>query len=371
MYDDKIDTMNDKYKILVTARFVKEDLKAIGDSIESVRFAGWGTTRKLLTEQELIRELNGVDIFISEYETISEEVIKASEKLKLIACCRNEPLASIDIGTATEQGIPVIYPPGRNAVSVAEHAFGLMLSISRNIHKVDHLIKYTTELTRVEYEEKTRGKMGVPSEWSFDANAPMNRFSGQELAGKVMGLVGIGAVGSQIAIRANAFNMKVIVHDPYVSDQRIESFGASRIPLDELMTESDYVVMAARVRDDNKDMIHDGNLRLMKQTAFFINVARAHMVDHHALHRVLKAKQIAGAGLDVFPTEPIPEDFPFIGLDNVILTPHLAGSTSDVEKYHSKMIVNDISLILEGKEPVNLFNPGSWKTSSFNRNQNK
>ena len=356
--------------MLITARFDKVQLTSLQEWIASVRYSGWGVDRRLLDESSLIDEWKDVDIFISEYETISSKVIRAAENLKLIACCRNEPLASIDIEDATERGIPVIYPPGRNAVSVAELTFGFMISVSRNIHKVYHLIKYTTELTRIPYRTGQKGKMNVPSEWSFDPRAPLNRFGGQELAGKVLGIVGIGAIGKEIAKRANAFQMKVYAYDPYVPDLHIEKFGASSKPLGELVRDSDYIVIAARVREDNKGMISEGLFRLMKPTAFFINVARAHLVDYDALYTTLKNKGIAGAALDVYPLEPIPEDYPFIDLDNVILSPHLGGSSTDIEKHHSQMIVDDISLILNGNKPVNLFNPESWQNSYFQQDNN-
>jgi D-3-phosphoglycerate dehydrogenase len=361
--------MDDKYKVLITARFAKELLEGLEKSIASVQYSGWGVTRELLGEDQLIRELEGVDIFISEYETISRRVIQSSEQLKLIACCRNEPVASIDVDAATERGIPVLYPPGRNAVSVAEYAFGLMINLSRHIHEVYHLMKYTHELTRVEYKEHARGRMGFPSEWSFDASAPLVRFGGPELAGKVLGIVGIGAIGSQLAKRAKAFNMAVITHDPYVSDDYIESFGAARIPLDELFRLSDYIVIAARVRQDNRGMINTELLDSMKPTAYFINIARAILVDYDALYRVLKNNRIAGAALDVYPREPIPADDPFLQLDHVICSPHLAGSSTDVERYHSSMAVEDIASAIEGKRPARIFNPESWEKSYFYRNQ--
>ena len=357
--------MNEKYKLLITARFIKDELDRIKDSIESVEYAGWGVSRNLLQEDELIKRLQGIDIFISEYETISAKVIQSCPDLKLIACCRNEPLASIEIEEATKRGIPVLYPPGRNAISVAEFAFGLMLSLSRHIHEADHLIKHTTELTRISYRSNTPGRMNVPSEWSFAPSAPMNRFIGPELAGKVLGIVGIGAIGSEIALRANAFGMKVVSYDPYRSDQRLERFGATRVDLNDLMSSSDYVVIAARVRDDNKHLINKENLGLMKKNAYIINIARAFLMDYDALYEVLENKSIAGAALDVYPSEPITEDFPFIKLKNVLLSPHLSGSTTDLEKYHSKMVVDDISLILDGKRPINLYNGQSWEESNF------
>ncbi len=342
-------------------------LNKLDDSIASVRYAGWGVNKKLLDEDELIRELKGVDIFISEYETISSHVIESSDHLKIIACCRNEPHASIDVETATELGIPVLFPPGRNSVSVAEFAFGFMLSLSRNIHKVDHLIKHTKELTRIPYRSKTKGRMNVPSEWSFDARAPMHHYGGPELAGKTLGIIGIGAIGSQVSTRANAFQMKVITHDPYVSDEHIESFGAKREPLENLLQESDYILMSARVRDDNRHLVNEESFRLMKPSAYFVNIARAHLVDYDALYDALKEKRIAGAALDVYPSEPIPEDYPFIGLDNIILSPHLAGASPDIVKNHTRMVVEDISLMLKGQRPQHLYNPESWEKCTFKR----
>jgi D-3-phosphoglycerate dehydrogenase len=362
--------MHTRYKVLITARFMKEKLKTLEDSIASVQYSGWGVTRELLGEDQLIRELEGVDIFISEYETISRRVIMSSDQLKLIACCRNEPVASIDVDAATERGIPVLYPPGRNAVSVAEYAFGLMINISRNIHEVYHLMRYTNELTRTGYRDHARGKMGFPSEWSFDASAPLVRFGGPELANKVLGIVGIGAIGSQIATRARAFGMDVITHDPYVTDHYIEGFGARRIPLEDLFRHADYIVMAARVRDDNRGMITGELLDSMKPTAYLVNIARAILVDYDALYRVLKDKRIAGAALDVYPREPIPADDPFLSLDNVICSPHLAGSSTDVKRYHSRMAVEDIASVLRGEMPERLFNPESWEESYFYNQSN-
>lgn len=357
--------MANKYNVLITARFVEKELKAIENAIDKLAFSGWGKTRNLLPEDQLIEALQGMDIFISEYETISRRVIESADRLKLIACCRNEPIASIDVEAATERGIPVLYPPGRNAVSVAEYAIGMMISISRNIHEVYHLMKYTTELTKTNYKEHTRGRMGFPSEWSFDASAPLVRFGGPELAGKVLGIVGIGAIGTQVSLRANAFGMEVITHDPYVSDEHIQQFGARRIPLKNLFEQSDYILISARVRDDNRGMITRKLLGSMKPTSYFVNIARATLVDYDALYDILKSKSIAGAVLDVYPQEPIPADYPFLQLDNVICSPHLAGSSTDVENYHSRMAVEDISQVIKGQKPERLFNPESWEKSYF------
>ena len=357
--------MEEKYNFLITARLVKDQLKAIEHAIGNIVFTGWGETRELLPEDQLIKTLKGMDIFISEYETISRKVIESADRLKLIACCRNEPLASIDVDAATERGIPVLYPPGRNAVSVAEYVFGLMISISRNIHEVYHLMKYTTELTKTDYKEHARGRMGFPSEWSFDASAPLVRFGGPELAGKVLGIVGIGAIGTQVSLRANVFGMEVVTHDPYVTDAHIQRFGARRIPLNELFEQSDYILISARVREDNRGMITRELLERMKPTSYFVNIARATLVDYDALYDVLKSKSIAGAALDVYPREPIPADYPFLNLDNVICSPHLAGSSTDVKNYHSRMAVEDISLVIKGKKPERLFNPECWEKSYF------
>lgn len=357
-----------QYRLLLTARFDKAELERLNPYVSDVKISGWGVTRNKLSEEELQEQLADAEILISEYESLTRRILESAPRLQLIGCCRMGPEASVDMPTATALGIPVLYTPGRNAISVAEYTLGLMLSLVRHIHTVHHLLKYTPELTQVHYVDKsTTDMLSITSEWSLDSRAPFNRFQGVELAYKTLGLVGCGAIGTEIARRANAFAMNLVVYDPYIPATILESLGATSTSLDTLIGEADFVVMAAKVTPETTQMISADLIGMMKPTAYFINTARAALVDYDALFQALKSKSIAGAALDVYPQEPISQDNPFLELDNVVLSPHLAGASNDIPTHHSRMMVADLRDAFTGKRPKRLVNPEIWDTSRFVR----
>ena len=143
-----------------------------------------------MDKDSLISKLAEAEVAIIEFESITKEVINSAKSLKIIAACRNEPAANTDIDAATARNIPVLFTPGRNAVAVAEYTLGLMISIARGIPTTHHLLRYTDDLTSVSYADKAGDRKGVTSEWSLDPDAPFQRFQGDELMGKTVGVVG-------------------------------------------------------------------------------------------------------------------------------------------------------------------------------------
>ena len=159
-------------KTLVTARFDHNYLNELKSFATEIDFDGYGVHGVKMETDDLIKALEGKELLITEFEDISREVIEKSDSLKIIACCRNEPFASVDVEAATEKGIPVVFAKGRNAIAVAEHTIALLMCVSKNIALTDHLLKYTDELTGQTYSDKKGERKNVVSEWSMDPNAP-------------------------------------------------------------------------------------------------------------------------------------------------------------------------------------------------------
>jgi len=344
-------------KIFVTARFDQDELKKLAETGAQIEQAGFGITGQKLDEDELVLKLADVDIAIIEFENITDKVLTAAKKLKYLACLRNEPAASVDIAAANRLGIPVLFAPGRNAISVAEHTLGLMFSLARHIARTHHLLRYTDELTSITYNDKVGERQTITSEWSMDPRAPFQKFQGEELFEKTAGIVGFGLIGREIGKRLRALGMQLLVFDPYVAQEQLKEFSAQKVDLETLARESDFVVIAAKVTEETKGLFSASCFNLMKPTSFFINTARAAIVDYQALIEALATNKIAGAALDVYPVEPLPEDSRLRKLENVVLTPHLAGASRQVVKHHSRMVVADVREIIKGNKPRYLFNP--------------
>ena len=344
-------------KAFITARIDKTQVDRLISNGFEVEQGGFGLTGVKLTETELIEKFKNIEVAVVEFENITDAVLESANRLKVVACLRNEPGASLDIAAATKRGIPALFAPGRNAVAVAEYTLGLMISIARSIPTTHHLLRYTDELTAVSYSDKSGERKNVTSEWSMDPDAPFQRFQGDELMGKTVGLVGAGFIGQEIAKRVAALGMKLIAFDPYAKADQLAKLSITSVGLDELAAQSDFVVMAAKVTPESTGLFGAKQFGLMKSGAYFINTARAALVDYEALFQALNQKKIAGAGLDVYPTEPLPGDSPFRKLTNVVLSPHLAGATREVVEHHSKMVVDDLLGLIDGKVPTRLANP--------------
>ncbi len=347
-------------KTLITTRFDESALPALRRITEDYEFAGYGVTGNKMPVEEMKEKIKGVELLITEFEDITKEVIDDADSLKLIACCRNEAFASIDIEAATARGIPVLRAAGRNAIAVAEHAIALLMCVSKNIALTDHLLKYTDELTNVEYEDAGGKRATTMSEWSMDPTAPFALYGGgPELYGKVFGQIGFGMIGRETAKRAAALGMKVQIFDPYVSEEDMNKVVESTKveELADLMKTSDAVSINCNVVPETVGLVSREMIGLMKPTAYLINTARAKVLDYDALYDALAEGRIAGAGLDVYPVEPIPAGDKLLTLRNTVLTPHLAGSAKDIVRHQLDITLTDIKTYLDGGVPKFLCNP--------------
>jgi D-3-phosphoglycerate dehydrogenase len=348
-------------KTLLTARFTDESLRRLEGKLGLVVRAGFGTTGRKLDPDELRAASADATIVIVEYETLDRDFFASVPQLKLAACCRNEPGASVDLDAATAAGVPVLFPPGRNAVAVAEYTMGMMISIARHLHVAHHLLRHTNTLTKIRYADKMDARSQVTSEWSLEPGAPFQLFQGPELSGKCLGLVGCGVVGCEIARRARAFGMTILVADPYAPAETLRALDAQPATLTEVASNADFLVLAAKVTPETRGLVSREILARLKPTAYVINPARAAIMDYDALIELLRTRRIAGAALDVYPSEPLPDDHPLRSLDNVLLSPHLAGASTDIPAHHSQMITDDILRVLAGGRPQHLANPTVWE----------
>lgn len=287
--------------------------------------------------EQLIQHLSGIseiNVLLVHVAPVTIDVIQACRNLSIIGCLRANPV-NVDVDAATLMGIPVLSTPGRNAVAVAEFVIGAIIAYTRNIVKASTLLKN-----------------GL---WRYDFYYYEN--AGFELSGKTLGVIGFGQVGREVAKRAKAFDMNILAYDPYVQPSFIESFGAKPVTLENLLKESDIVSVHCALTKETYHLIGEKELRMMKPSAIIVNTARGGIIDERALASALENRVIAGAILDVFEDEPLPPDSPLLKLENVMVTPHIAGAAKDVAHRASLMIAEDIKRIIEGQEPLRCVNP--------------
>lgn len=327
-------------RVLITAPFSESGLKAIRDAGVTVVHQSWLETGKLYLGDSFIKPIKeaGAEIIVVEGDEVKEEVI-AGTSLRLIGSARNDP-NNISIPAATAKKIPVISAPGRNTNAVAELTIGLMLSVARKIVSCERFLKSDFFVN------------------DFSDFARMYKtLTGFELNGRTVGIIGLGSIGFEVAKRLQAFGARLLVFDPYVDNARVRQVGAEVVKLDELLKRSDIVTVHCLPTPETKGMIGAKQFAQMKKTAIFINTARAIITDEAALLDALKSGTIAGAGLDVFLMEPVDSDNVFLGLDNVVVTPHMGGNTIDTLERQSAMIAADIVAFVKGKKPQHVLNP--------------
>ncbi len=304
-------------------------------------------------EEETLAHLSSVrpEVAIIEQEPITEKVLTAAAPdLRFIASVRAS-WTNIDIPACAARGIIVTNAPGRNAVAVVEMTIGFMICLSRFIPQTHHQIMIGNMTLESGTPTDTKDILWQHADLK---NNPYVLYRGIEIDGRTLGLVGFGIIGAQLAPKARALGMRVLVSDPYVDAGRIEAVGAEKVEMDQLLAEADYVSLHVKVTPETKGMFGWEQFNKMKPDAYFINTARGVLVNEKDLLKALTEKRIAGAALDVFSQEPLYHDSPFLKLDNVILTPHIGGATKDGIKHQSRLILDNIKAYIEGKEPPNL-----------------
>lgn len=289
-------------------------------------------------EHELVEKVRNANakVIISEYFKITERIMDASPALKGIVVW-GVGYEHVDVDAASVRGLYVVNTPGSNAESVAEHTFGLLLSLSRRLLQTNAFVRKGGWVSREE--------AGLP-----------HKLIAQDLCGKTLGIIGLGSIGARVARIAHGFNMRILAFDPYTSAEVAKERGAELVDLEKLLRESDFVTLHVVLTEKTEGIIGTRQLNLMKPTAYLINTSRGPVIDEKVLIRALKEKKIAAAGLDVFKKEPIDLGNPLLEFDNVIVTPHCAGNSEEALRTTSLMVSEEAVRILHGQIPKNLVN---------------
>ena len=242
----------------------------------------------------------------------------------------------VNVEACTAAGVLVVNQSGGNAHSVAEHALGMLLTLSKRILEADRAMRR-------------------------EANVSRNALMGTEAQGKTIGIVGLGNVGRRIAeLCSGLLGMKVLACDPYLDATEMAARGGEKVELDDLLSRSDYVSISCPLTKDSRGMIGARQFALMQPHAYFITTARGFIHDEAALVEALRDKRIAGAGLDVWAKEPPPPDHPLLQFDNVLASPHTAGVTKEARANMGRIAAEQILDALDGKRPPRLINPEVW-----------
>lgn len=278
---------------------------------------------------ELLSHIGRYDAIIVRSRTkVTEDVIRKGENLKVIGRA-GVGVDNIDVKAATARKIPVVFSPRGSTVSVAELAVGHMISLARNLVFSDRSMRAG------KWEKK--------------------KYKGVELQYKVLGLVGAGRIGAEVAKRAKAFEMRILAFDPYLKGRIAREIGVELVELPRLLKEADFVSIHAVLTDKTRGLIGKEQLETMKETAYLVNCARGGIVDEAALADALKDGLIAGAALDVFENEP-PTDSPLLRFENIHLTPHLGASTKEAQVRAGKIVAEQVLKVLDSERPTHILN---------------
>jgi D-3-phosphoglycerate dehydrogenase len=288
------------FKILVSDPLSEEGLKILREVKE------FNVEVKTELKPDLLKEaIKDCDALIVRSATkVTKEVIESAGKLKAVGRA-GVGLDNVDLEAATQKGIIVMNTPAGNTISTAEHTMSMILALSRNIAQANASVK--------------------KGEWK------RSKFMGVELYGKVLGIVGLGRIGSAVAKRAASFGMKVLAFDPFLSREAAENLGIEAAELKDLLSRADYITVHTPLTEETKHVISTNEFAAMKKGVRLINCARGGIIDEEALVSAIKEGKVAGAAMDVFEQEPIPPESELLKLDNIVLTPHLGASTEEAQ----------------------------------------
>ncbi|MDX3100912.1 phosphoglycerate dehydrogenase [Nonomuraea angiospora] len=316
-------------RVLITTAFLRA-----GDAVSrALEEAGYVVEHApdldLLAADERAALLAEADALIAGTRPLTAEHLAAAGRLRIIVRT-GVGYDNVDVAAASRLGIPVCITPGVNRQAVAEYVFALALAHSR------HIVTNATQLAAGEWRQPT----------------------GRELAGRTLGVIGLGSIGKAVADMAAAFKMKVIAHDPALDRDYAEANGIESTSLSDLLVRADVVTLHLFLDDTTRNLIDARALSAMKPDALIINTSRGGIVDEEALAQAVRAGAIAGAAIDVFAEEPLPRESPLRSVDGILTTSHIAGATQEARAGSGALAADIVISTLNGAAPKHVVNPG-------------
>jgi len=325
-----------QFKILLTDRIDQAGIEII-EKVAEVRYAS------SLSEDTLAKEASDVDgMIVRVPAVITKKIIENARKLRVIGRF-GVGYDNIDVAAATEKGIVVTYTPGANTLSVAEYTVALVFTLAKYVFAADKALR--------------------ERRWSMRLDYP-----GFELAGKTLGIVGLGEIGAEVARLSRAVGMRVLYWSRTRKIDKEKVLGIEYVPLtdgdvekglrvpERILAESDFISIHSALTAQTRDLVGKKEIAVMKDGAFLVNTARGELLDERALYEALKSGKLAGAGLDVFEKEP-PYDSPLLTLENVIVGPHVAALAKDAMRRMSIWVAEDTVKVLNKERPLHPVNP--------------
>ncbi|MBO8170650.1 MAG: phosphoglycerate dehydrogenase [Bacillaceae bacterium] len=313
------------FKVLISDPLSEQGIKSLLDAEDVQVDVNTG-----LSEEEIIRIIPEYDAMIVRSQTkVTPAILAAAKNLKVIGRA-GVGVDNIDINAATKAGVVVINAPDGNTITTAEHTFAMLLSMARNIPQA--------------YKNTTQG------EWN------RKKYLGVELNNKTLGIIGFGRIGSEVAKRAKAFNMKVIAYDPYLTEERAQKAGVQMGSVDDIVTQADFITVHTPLTKDTRHILSTEEFAKMKPGVRVLNCARGGIIDEKALYQAIVDGKVAGCALDVFEEEP-PKNNPLLELPQVVVTPHLGASTVEAQENVAIDVSEEILHVLREqpfKNAVNL-----------------
>ena len=307
------------------------------DGIRVLREFGNPSLAQIPKEPDVLKELEDVNCIITRLSKVTATMIDAAPHLQVIAR-HGVGYDNIDLEYATKRGIPVVFAPEAISLSVAEYTVGMILALNRKMVVAD-------SAARLGAWKKRYGEL-----------------VGTNLLGKTVGLIGLGRIGGYVARRLHAFQVNLTYYDVIPNNELERAIGIRRVPLDDLLKDSDIITLHVPLTEQTRHMIGRREINLMKETAILVNTSRGAIIDEKALTESIQSQKIAGAALDVYENEPLETTNPLIQLHNVILSPHMSGHTVEALRTTAVQVAEEVRAVVSGRRPRYIANPEVLKS---------